>query len=232
MSTRRAGFVAACSALGAGAAHAALAAAAADLEQRWGGPERGYHDLEHLDEVLLHLELLGVMSAPTVLAAWFHDAVYTGRSEGHGSSSDEHVTPSDEQASADLAVLVLIDVGAPASSAARVAELVRVTERHEPGAGDAEAAALCDADLAVLASGPERYARYTEGVRREYCFLDDISFVAGRAAVLRRLLARAEHDTHPDGPLFSTRAGHRLWADRALFNLRAELLHLNSGGCV
>jgi len=224
VSTRRAGFVAACRALGAGAADAALVAAAADLERRWGSPERGYHDLEHLDEVLHHLELLGTTSAPTVLAAWFHDAVYTGRSAEQGLASDE-------QASADLAVAVLTSVGAPTASAARVAELVRVTERHEPGAGDAEAAALCDADLAVLASGPDRYARYTEGVRREYSFLDDATFVAGRAAVLRRLLARAEHDTHPDGPLFSTPAGRRLWADRAMANVRAELLHLAPRGC-
>jgi len=220
VSSRGVGFVAACRALGARAPDAALAAAAADLEQRWGTPERGYHDLEHLDEVLHHLVLLDATTAATVLAAWFHDAVHTGRAAVQGQLSDE-------QASADLAGAVLTGVGTPASSAARVADLVRVTERHEPRAEDAEAAALCDADLAVLASAPARYARYTQGVRREYSALDEVTFVAGRIAVLRRLLARAEHGTHPDGPLFSTPAGRRLWAEQALSNLRAELLDLN-----
>ncbi len=209
--SREASFAAAVRALGGRAGPDALLAAAGDLERRWGDPGRGYHDLEHLDEVLDRLGDLDAATPAAVLAAWFHDAVYTG-------------TPGrDERDSADLARSVLTTLGVPSAQAGRVAALVAVTAEHVPDDGDAEAAALCDADLAVLASPPERYARYLAGVRHEYRHLPGPVFRLGRARVLRRLLARASEPDHPDGPLFGTPRGHALWSAPAASNLRAEL---------
>jgi predicted metal-dependent HD superfamily phosphohydrolase len=166
---------------------------------------RGYHDERHLAEVLDRLDELtgGRPSAEVVLAAWFHDAVYDG-------------APGDEERSARLAE---DELAAEDVDAAEVARLVRLTATHEPAAGDVAGAQLSDADLAILAAPPDRYAEYVAGVRRDYADLGDEAFRAGRAAVLRDLLSRAQ--------LFATGHGRREWAPRARANLTAELAELD-----
>ena len=157
--------------LGGTAPDAAVREQVAALRARWSAPDRGYHDAEHLAEVLDRLdELAAPAPAPAdlVLAAWFHDAVYAGR------------PGRDERDSAELARSVLTGLGVPAAAADRVAELVLVTADHVPADGDDEAATLCDADLAVLASAAERYDRYVAGVVHEYRHLPGPLFRRGR----------------------------------------------------
>lgn len=214
---RRSSFLAAVREVGGSAPDEEVLALAAGLEERWGAPRRGYHDLEHLDEVLACLDELAAATPPAMLAAWFHDAVYAGR------------PGRDERDSADLARSGLAALGVPAERAERVAALVEVTVDHVPAADDQEAAALCDADLAVLAAPSQRYARYVEGVRREYRHLPTPVFRAARRRVLRRLLARAIEPGHPDGPLYRTTTGRRRWTARAMANLQAELAELADG---
>jgi predicted metal-dependent HD superfamily phosphohydrolase len=147
------------------------------LERAYGDSGRGYHDLLHLTEVLHHVDDLMGSDDPdreTVLvAAWFHDAVYDGGDD-------------DEERSAQLAETTVPD---PAV-AAEVARLVRLTRTHRPVDGDRTGQVLCDADLAILAADRERYASYVQGVRSEYADVPDRDFAAGRAAVLRDLLAK------------------------------------------
>ena len=180
----------------------------------YGAPGRGYHDLVHLAEVLDRLEELRAGGTPfdpftVTVAAWFHDAVYDG-------------APAPEDRSARWAERVLPEVGVPASAVAAVARLVRLTERHDPDAGDVDGAALCDADLAVLAAGPERYQGYAEGVRREYAHVPEPAFRAGRAAVLRALASRPH--------LFTTAHGRGQWEPAARENLARELASLTERG--
>jgi predicted metal-dependent HD superfamily phosphohydrolase len=197
---------------GATAPVAELEGAAMDLLRRWSEPHRGYHDAQHLSEVVHRLAELAVAgveaaSAPEVrLAAWFHDAVYAGQ------------PGADEQASALLARDELLALSVPDGVARRVCELVLITASHSVPPGDDGAAALCDADLAVLAADPERYADYVAGVRREYAALDDATFRAGRAAVLRRLLERPT--------LFATDVARERWERPARANASRELASL------
>lgn len=176
-----------------------------ELLAAWDRP--GYHDLEHLTEVLDRLDDLdraGVVfdKVPVALAAWFHDAVYDGQ-------------PDAEERSAMLAEATL-----PDPPAAEVARLVRMTEHHQAFPDDLNAAALSDADLAILAAGPERYERYASDVRTEYAHVGDADFNAGRAAVLRDLLA---------GPsLFRTPQGQSLWEESARANVTAEIERLTA----
>lgn len=184
--------------------------AGTDLLGRWAEPHRGYHDLGHLHEVLVHLDVLAEsgerFGRPAVLAAWFHDAVYRGR------------PGQDEADSAELARAELDARGVAAAD--EVARLVRVTAAHLPDVADSDAAALCDADLAVLAASPRRYARYVAGVRREYPHVTDEDFRRGRAEVLRRLLGR--------GHLFTTTTGRRRWERPARDNVALELTSLET----
>jgi predicted metal-dependent HD superfamily phosphohydrolase len=167
---------------------------------------RGYHDTRHLAEVLDRLdELTGSAAAvELVLAAFFHDAVYEGAAAPGGQS--------DEERSARLAEAELageqVDV-------AEVARLVRLTETHDPAPGDEAGALLCDADLAILAAPPDRYAEYVAGVRRDFAAVPDADFRAGRAAVLRDLAGRDR--------LFRTAHARANWEPAARANLAAEL---------
>jgi predicted metal-dependent HD superfamily phosphohydrolase len=170
-------------------------------------PTRGYHDTLHLTEVLDRLDELDTAGAGfdrvvTGLSAWFHDSVYDGERDA-------------EERSAVWAEEAL--AGTP--YAAEVARLVRLTETHDPGPDDLAGQALCDADLGILAAPRDRYDAYVAGVRREYAFLGDADFAAGRAAVLRDLAARER--------LFHTKYGREHWEPAARANLARELAGLD-----
>ncbi|MEN8649348.1 hypothetical protein ABCR94_01515 [Streptomyces sp. 21So2-11] len=177
-----------------------------NLLARWAEPQRKYHTTDHLIAVLDRVDVLaGHADEPDLvrLAAWFHDAVYRpDRSEN-------------EERSAVLAERALAELGFDEASTAEVARLVRLTTTHAPEPGDTNGEALCDADLAILATGPTSYAEYAAAVRQEYGFVPDEAFRDGRAAVLRQLL---------DLPrLFHTPHGRAEWEERARHNLATEL---------
>jgi predicted metal-dependent HD superfamily phosphohydrolase len=177
-----------------------------DLLDRWSESHRRYHGCTHLLAVLEALELLTGPAEPprtVLLAAWFHDAVYRG------------IAGEDEEESARLAEVRLAEAGLPAEDVAEVARLVRLTSDHRPASGDDDGALLCDADLSVLGREPESYARYVAAVREDYAHIGDADFAAGRAAVVRQLLAL--------DPLFHTDRARTLWLDAARRNLRGEL---------
>jgi predicted metal-dependent HD superfamily phosphohydrolase len=90
-----------------------------------------------------------------------------------------------------------------------------MTARHRPDDGDANGAALSDADLAILAAPPDRYHEYVVDVRREYAAVAEDAWRGGRAAVLREL---------QDKPvLFHTPYARRHWEEAARGNLTREL---------
>ena len=76
---------------------------------------------------------------------------------------------------------------------------------HRPDDDDVAGQVLCDADLAILAADPDRYAAYTAGVRREHAAVPDADFAAGRAAVLRETYLLAKPT------LFHTDCARRRW---------------------
>jgi predicted metal-dependent HD superfamily phosphohydrolase len=121
----------------------------------------------------------------------------------------------DEERSAVLATDVLTRLAVEPPVVAEVARLVRLTVTHDPAPEDVNGALLSDADLAVLGSSPERYARYAADVRQEYAHVDDDAFRSGRTDVLRSLLARPR--------LYVTQDGHRRWDAVARRNLRDEI---------
>ncbi|QMU74935.1 hypothetical protein GXW83_03295 [Streptacidiphilus sp. PB12-B1b] len=188
------------------------------LLRRWSEPQRRYHTVHHLAAVLAAVDSLEAAAAAAGgtgadadavrLACWFHDAVYApDRTEN-------------EERSARLAERVLAELGVAQPLAAETARLVRLTVDHDPAPGDANGALLCDADLAVLGGDAEAYAAYAAAVREEYAFVPDDAFRAGRAAVLRQLLALPA--------LFRTPAAADAYEARARANLAAELAALDA----
>ncbi|MGD7788855.1 HD domain-containing protein [Propionibacteriaceae bacterium Y1700] len=176
------------------------------LLHRWSEPHRRYHTPAHLAHMLTMINSLaepGQELAGIRLAAWYHDAIYR-----IGATDNE-------EASAALAYEELTGL---VERPAEVARLIMVTADHRPPLGDAAAALLCDADLAILAGAPEAYDDYVARVRAEYATVDDAAFTAGR---LRVLTALREQD------LFHTRTGREL-LPAARANLDREISDLQA----
>ena len=181
-----------------------------ELLARWNEPHRVYHTERHLEDVLFALNQIGLggeqVSPVTLLAAWFHDAVYQG-------------TPTDEQESADLAVRELSALGvAPGLIEAVSEHVVATTPGHDVGAVAASVTQLLDADLSIFAASPQRYSEYTSAVRQEYAHVADADFAAGRGAILSRYLAQPT--------IYRSPAARQLWEARARVNLAAEIASL------
>jgi len=153
----------------------------ADVVTRYGEPHRRYHTLEHVAEVLAVVdELDGALEVEW--AAWLHDVIYDVR------AADS------EARSAGYAGEVLAQLRAPDDVIREVQRLVELSATHAVVGGDKHGAVFVDADLAILASAPERYDRYARDVRAEYEHIDDAAWRTGRRAVLESLLTRVTDD--------------------------------------
>jgi predicted metal-dependent HD superfamily phosphohydrolase len=97
---------------------------------------------------------------------------------------------------------------------------VRLTETHAPAEDDRNGQVLCDADLAILGSSPDRYATYAAAVREEYAFVPEEFYRKGRADVLTQLLSLPA--------LFHTPEAHERFETRARHNIETELMLLRA----
>jgi predicted metal-dependent HD superfamily phosphohydrolase len=194
-----------------GCAGPAAAGVLEELVQAYGAPHRHYHTLAHVAALLALLDRHGGSAGhrdALSLAILFHDAVY---------DPSRH---DNEAASAALAEERLARLGFPSGLTAKVARYILATRHDDPAAtvGDADLSLLVDLDLSILAAAPADYRAYAEAVRREYAFVADALYRAGRRRVLEGLLAR-ERIYLTDG----LRGG---WEQAARANLAAEIADL------
>jgi predicted metal-dependent HD superfamily phosphohydrolase len=152
----------------------------AEIARRYGEPGRYYHTLAHVACVLDSVALLEP-AAPRALemAAWLHDVIYDSR------ASDN------EERSAELARDILAQLGAPEEERAETSRLILLTKSHITESNDRIGAVLLDADLAILGAAPADYDDYAAAIRREYAWVAEADYRAGRRRVLERFLARA-----------------------------------------
>jgi predicted metal-dependent HD superfamily phosphohydrolase len=177
-----------------------------EIVRLYSGPERHYHNLDHLADVLRAIDgLQHLASHPDAvrLAAWFHDAIYDPR------ASDN------EERSAALAEERLQHLRVPPETVAAVRRLVLLTKTHVAEPDDRDGHVLLDADLAILGAPAADYKRYAGQIRREYAWVPEAEYRAGRAAVLRRFLERPQ--------LYFTAETHSAREERARENLQAEI---------
>jgi predicted metal-dependent HD superfamily phosphohydrolase len=99
--------------------------------------------------------------------------------------------------------------------------MIRATAHSAAGEVDADTAVLLDADLAILSAEERRYARYAADVRREYTWVDEPAYRAGRTKVLEGFLARSR--------IYRTERMHAAAEAAARANLRAEVERLPAG---
>ena len=150
-------------------------------------PARGYHGWDHPLALLRHFE--GVKDSlhdPIAVEAaiLFHDAIYDPKRTDN------------EPLSAKLAAQVLVGHLDP-EALARTVRMIEATQFHavrdDISAEEAhDTAIFLDLDLSILGAAPEVFDAYEEGVRKEYGFVPEAAFKAGRAAILEQFLAREQ----------------------------------------
>jgi predicted metal-dependent HD superfamily phosphohydrolase len=156
-----------------------------ELSALYRNPGRHYHGLAHIEALLaLAKEYRSELADPQAIeaAVWFHDAIYDSR------RSDN------EMRSAALAEEKLASRVEPARLS-RIVAMIEATATHAlPDFGDEaatrDAAFFLDMDLSILGAPHAAFDSYEAAVRREYAWVDDKAWRAGRAAVLRKFLAR------------------------------------------
>jgi predicted metal-dependent HD superfamily phosphohydrolase len=165
--------------------HAALYGAARAF---YAEPQRGYHDVGHLDELIaLAREHAPDLDDAEQLALLFHDAVYAPGAPPHVNErlSARVMRAVIDQLARDVSIAPL-----PAEEIDRAARIVEATAHIDPP--PAEAARVCDLDLWRLAAPWDQFERDTRGVRREYrhLFESDEAFADSRRGFCARFLLR------------------------------------------
>jgi predicted metal-dependent HD superfamily phosphohydrolase len=178
----------------------------AEVAARYGSPDRHYHTLDHIAALLDLLADTGTAAGPALLlAVWLHDVVYDSRAADN------------EEQSAAFARQWLGALGLPGGLRDEVSRLILLTKTHDVRADDDAGRLLVDADLAVLGAEPAAYDQYARAIRKEYAWVSEEHYRAGRRKVLEGFLRR--------GRIYSTPAFARLEAP-ARANLAREIAAL------
>ncbi|WP_095204500.1 HD domain-containing protein [Mesorhizobium carmichaelinearum] len=157
----------------------------AELSALYGAGDRHYHNLAHIEAMLAlagdYRAQLGDAEAVEA-AIWFHDAIYDSKAKDN------------EARSAALAEEKLAD-RTGAGRLGRISAMIVATATHQlPRFDDAaatrDASLFLDMDLSILGAAPDAFDAYEHAVRREYEWVAEPMWRAGRGAVLKDFLAR------------------------------------------
>ena len=148
-------------------------------------PGRHYHGLAHIQALLALLqEYRGDLADPQAVeaAVWFHDAIYDSRR-------------SDNEARSAALAAEKLSSRAEVARLSRIVAMIEATATHAlpdlgSEAADRDAAYFLDMDLSILGAPKSAFDSYEAAVRREYAWVEDKAWRSGRAAVLRKFLAR------------------------------------------
>lgn len=150
-----------------------------EVETAYNGSGRFYHNLAHLENMIVELEPVrsGISHYPLLLlSVFYHDIVYSATST------------SNEEKSAELAVKRLRGLQLSENNILQVKEQILATKRHQLSVDD-DTNYLLDADLSVLGQEWNVYLQYTKQIRQEYAIYPDLLYKPGRKKVLKHFLA-------------------------------------------
>ena len=152
-----------------------------DLQKRYSEKHRVYHNLGHV-EFLLKLfrqfEQFVDDRSCMFFAIWFHDAIY------------EPGAVDNEKRSAELAVESLNELSLSKRQIKKVEKLILATEKQSAENPDDDGKLFLDFDLAILGTENSVYRHYAKAIRKEYSFVSDTEYRAGRGKVLQDFLQR------------------------------------------
>ncbi len=181
-----------------------------DLADRYAEPHRAYHTLEHIGHCLDELEQVRHLATnpdAVELALWYHDAVYDTKAKDS------------EERSATLAVEMMRSASLSDNLEQLVANLITAT-KHTTAYTDPDVQLLVDIDLSILGQTEDKFDEYEWQVRKEYEWVSEDAFVAGRLAILKSFLDRPT--------IYSTQFFYNKYEVQARRNIAKSLARLRA----
>ncbi|RWE31233.1 MAG: hypothetical protein EOS78_26495 [Mesorhizobium sp.] len=171
---------------------------------------RHYHNLAHIEAMLtLAGDYQPLLDDPEAVEAaiWFHDAIYDSRAKDN------------EAQSAALAEQKLAG-RTDAVRLKRISAMILATATHQlplfdNAAATRDASLFLDMDLSILGADTVAFDAYERSVRREYGWVEEPMWRAGRGAVLKTFLARPH--------IFHTQEFRQRFEPRARLNMARSL---------
>lgn len=184
-----------------------------NIVTRYGEPQRAYHTLDHIEQLLVQFESIKHhLSEPHIiaLALYYHDVIYDPTCSDNELKSAEFAT---DTLSSYLST----------KQCQQIYALIMMTANHQIDTlvdSDKynDAAYLLDMDLSILGAPWSAYEQYAKTIRQEYTHVADDSYRDGRTAVLQGLLA------HPK--LYLTDHYYNQLETQARANIKHELTSL------
>lgn len=191
----------------------------ASLTTLYGQPQRHYHTLSHVHQLLREIETLNVdPKTKDILevAAWFHDAVYDPFAPRGKNEEDSYnllmYTPLGNltgKLCAGYCIRATKDHVVPTDTSPENQDIIRL---------------FLDLDLSILGKPPAVYQDYADAIRREYvfsdCFITEEQYTMGRIAFLNTMLARNQ--------IYHTQHFFAKYEAQARKNMEAELDELTA----
>jgi predicted metal-dependent HD superfamily phosphohydrolase len=149
-----------------------------EVETKYSGKKRYYHTLEHLENLLKHLNAVKeqINDWNTILfTMYYHDIIYNP------------LKKNDEEKSAELAETRMRTIGAPQSMIEKCKNQILATKKHLVSP-ESDTNYFTDADLSILGRSWDIYKIYAQNVRKEYSVYPDFVYNPGRKKVLAHFL--------------------------------------------
>ena len=174
-----------------------------DMVLRYSEGHRRYHNLGHIEQMLIHKHEIIPLDDELELAILFHDVIYDPESQEN------------ERNSADY-FLRCFDGFIWGDFSSEVERLILATDHGVKRRGTNREDLLIDLDLSIFSADEASYDQYSKGIREEFKHLSDERFNKGRARVLKKFIEK---------PIYGTRY-FRPKEDLARKNLERELTSL------
>jgi pantetheine-phosphate adenylyltransferase len=194
----------------------------------YGGPQRHYHNLDHLVHGLTEIRVWGLNTGASSKAIamlkkafWFHDLVHGMGSAAENAAGASGANLSNEEQSARL----WLDSRLDPAAADDVAALIRATDHLQLAAIEHPLkAAMVSIDLAILGQDADVYDAYAEAIRNEFRQTPEQVYRTKRIEVLSYLHGKAEA-----GSLYADAYFMAQYRLSAMANMRREIARLKAG---
>ena len=182
-----------------------------DLCRAYSTPERYYHNLNHIQQVLDvagQMQFLADNFLVIQLTAWFHDLIYNPQAKDNEVKSAIYAEEILSQLQVDSEIIKLVK------------QIILATQHHQADTNHNDSLLFLDADISILGSSTEKYKIYATAIRQEYAWLSDDEYCLGRKKVLDCFLSRQK--------IYTTELLFNQLEKQARLNIEAEITSLCS----
>jgi predicted metal-dependent HD superfamily phosphohydrolase len=149
-----------------------------ELIARYNEPHRYYHNIFHINDMLnIAMGCRPSNSGVVNLIIWYHDAIYDPQRKDN------------EEKSAELAINQLKDYLSTEDVDYVASGILLTKHQFSSNLLTADMSVVIDSDLYIL-SHDWCYTAYARAIRKEYAYLNDAEYIAGRKQFLEKMLLK------------------------------------------